>query len=208
MAAAQRMRLATLAAALPVCAFAADLDFRVTLDGAAIGSHRFRVERNADEMRVQSDARFTVRFLGVPVWRYAHRADERWDRGCLAALDADTATNGERVTVRARRDRARLVIERPTGREAHGSCEMTFAYWNPAILAARQLLNPQTGELTAVSVRALGEEPFPVRGRAVTARRHRIEGRDLSIDLWYADDAWVGLESRLAGGRTLRYELT
>ena len=195
-------------ATLPVATLAADFDFRVTLDGAEIGRHRFRVERGDDEVRVVSEASFAVRFLFIDAWRYSHRAEERWRGDCLTALDARTQANGGSETVTARLERSGLVVASGNAREFHGRCEMTFAYWNPAILAARRLLNAQTGELMEVTIRPLGEEPFPLRGRPVAARRHRIEGRDLAIDLWYAGGAWIGLESSVAGGRRLRYELS
>jgi hypothetical protein len=41
----------------------------------------------------------------------------------------------------------------------------------------------------------------------VSARRHRLEGPGLAIDLWYVGNDWVGLESTVEGGRRLRYEL-
>ena len=201
-------RALLLCGALPLAALAADFDFRVTLDGSDIGRHRFRVERLADEVRVVSEAHFAVRFLFIDAWRYSHLAEERWRGDCLVSLDARTQTNDERDAVSARLEPAGLVVAHGAARELHGRCEMTFAYWNPAILAARRLLNAQTGALTPVTVRALGEEAFPLHGQPVAARRHRIEGRDLSIDLWYANDAWVGLETSVAGGRRLRYELS
>jgi hypothetical protein len=38
-------------------------------------------------------------------------------------------------------------------------------------------------------------------------RRYALRGEDLQIDLWYAGaDDWVQLESRVSGGRTLRYQ--
>ena len=62
------------------------------LDGKPIGEHRYTLERGADgaPQRVLSDARFDVRLLGIPVYRYRHQAQERWQGGCLQAIQADT----------------------------------------------------------------------------------------------------------------------
>ena len=70
---------------------------------------------------------------------------------------------------------------------------MSFAYWNPQILNAQRLLNSQTGEFLAVKITAQGEETVDVRGKPLSARRHRISGPSLQIDLWYADDQWIAL---------------
>ena len=48
-----------------------------------------------------------------------------------------------------------------------------------------------------------------VRGLDTPAKRYRLSGEDLQIDVWYSlDDEWLALESPAKGGRTLRYVLT
>ena len=195
------------AAPLAAAAEARTWSFRVLLDGREIGSHAFTLVRRGEERELLSEARFEVGVLFVKALRYVHRAEERWRGDCLVGLQSRTETNGEREWVAARREGARLVVERPAGREAHGGCPWSFAYWDPAIVGATRLLNSQTGEMVPVTVRPLGAERLPVRGRPVEAQRHRITGPGLAIDLWYAGAEWVALESTIRQGRRLRYEL-
>lgn len=206
-----RVLLATalLLALLPTAA-AEPLDwkFRVFLDGREIGEHQFVLRGHADERELRSEARFDVRFLFINAYRYRHTAVERWRDGCLVGLESATETNGERESVSAAARGGRLVVERATVREEHPGCVMSFAYWDPRILEAQQLLNSQTGELLPVTVLPRGEEPVRVRGETLSARRYRIVGPQLQIDLWYAGDRWVALEAPAAGGRVLRYELS
>lgn len=182
-------------------------NFKVYLDDAQIGRHTFVQDRRDGELRLVSLARFEVRILFLSAFSYDHRADERWRGGCLAGLDARTVTNGTVQEVRLAPRAGRMQLVRPAGREEHGGCLKTFAYWDPAILAEPRLLNAQTGELTAVKATFVGNEERWVRGRLVDTRRHRLTGTRLSIDLWYAGDEWVALESATDGGRLLRYEL-
>jgi hypothetical protein len=181
--------------------------FRVLLDGREIGRHSFTLRTDGAERELRSDARFDVRVLFIDVYRYAHRATERWQDGCLRALVAQTDANGAREDVTARIQGSRLVVERADGRDEHDGCVMSFAYWNPAILKASRLLNSQTGELLPVTVASRGEETIPVRGRALAAERHHLSAPELAIDLWYAAGEWVALETSVGGGRRLRYEL-
>jgi len=39
----------------------------------------------------------------------------------------------------------------------------------------------------------------------VRARRHSITTRDFRVDVWYAGNRWVALESRTSSGKLLRY---
>jgi len=196
------------AALVPGLAAAAEREwrFRVLLDGSEVGTHTFRVEERGGERRVASDARFTVKFLFFDAYTYAHRARERWQGECLAGIEARTDDNGESLAVRGERRGAHFEVAGENGAERLPGCVMSFAYWNPKMLAQPRLLNAQTGEYTEVDIEARGEETLSVRGAPLRARRYVLRAEDFRIDLWYAaGDEWVQLESRTSGGRTLRY---
>jgi hypothetical protein len=165
--------------------------FDVTLDGRPIGEHRYVLRESADRRELTSEARFRVRVLFFDAYRYDHRAQEWWRGDCLEKIAARTDTNGEESLVDA---------------GPFDGCVQTFAYWNPAIVDARRLLNPQTGEQVPVEVRALGNEVLA--GQAVTRFRLVGGGRTpLQIDLWYTPAGeWMALESLTPEGRRLRYE--
>ncbi len=177
---------------------AAEWNFRVLLNGKPIGTHRFEVTTHGDTARkVVSDANFTVKVLGLAVYRYRHHAAEHWRGECLAALTSMTDDDGKASKVELESASAPL----------HG-CAMSFAYWNPSIRAQTRLLNAQTGEIERVLVSRIGSGTVEVRGRPVAATKYRISGPAAPIDVWYSiDDEWIGLDSTVAGGRLLSYRL-
>jgi hypothetical protein len=206
------MRLAALVLllsfALPGNASAGgDWNFRVTLDGREIGSHRYTLEPGGQGAVLRSQADFDVRFLFVTAYRYDHEAVERWQDGCLRALESRTDSNGEIVAVKAVAGSGGLAVARPQGRDVHSGCVRSFAYWDRQLLDSERLLNSQTGELVPVQLTPQGQERVRVRGDERVASRYRISGPNLQIDVWYADGEWVGLEALTDGGRRLRYEL-
>jgi len=187
--------LACAAALAPGLAAGADLAtrewrFHVSLDGRPIGEHRFVLRDAGDSRELTSEARFRVRVLFFDAYRYDHRALETWRGDCLQQLDASTEVNGKRT----------VVAVTPVD-----ECVQTFAYWNPSILAAHRLLNPQTGEYVPVQISELGGDV--IGGQP--AERFRLIGGGrppLEIDLWYSPARdWLALESRTPEGRTLRY---
>ena len=164
--------------------------FLVSLDGRPIGEHRFVLRDAGASRELTSEARFRVRVLFFDAYRYDHRALETWRGDCLQQLDASTEVNGKRT----------VVAVTPVD-----ECVQTFAYWNPSILGAHRLLNPQTGEYVPVQVSELGGDV--IAGQP--AERFRLIGggqSPLEIDLWYSPARdWLALESRTPEGRTLRY---
>jgi len=184
-----------------------DWNFRVLLDDREVGRHQFTLEGAGPERRLRSEAQFEARVLFINFYSYLHEAVEGWQGDCLQSLESRTETNGKRQAVSAATRDGRLTVMRPKGRDEHDGCVMSFAYWNPEILKARQLLNSQTGELVPVTITEQGQETITVRGRPLAATRHRISADQVQIDLWYADQQWIALEALAPGGRRLRYEL-
>ena len=180
-------------------------NFDVSLDGKPIGEHRFTLHDRGDIREIDSQARFNVRFLFINAYRYEHRARERWTGDCLQSVEARTDANGKPRVVEGERANGMFRIRNGSPAVLQDACVQTFAYWNPSILDARRLLNPQTGEYVDVKVLLMGREVIDGQ----SAERYRLLGEGetpLQIDLWYtAARDWVALESLTPEGRRLRY---
>ncbi len=191
--------------------------FTALLDGKPIGTHRFVLRAAAGEAggrRLDSLARFDIKFLGFTAYRYRHRVDERWQGDCLAAITAHTDDDGRVTDVLGRATATGFAVDvRVEGKPAVPStsvapgCVMSFAYWNPDLARQNRLLDPGSGRLEAVTISELAPAALDVRGTPVSVRGLRIEGLDHPIDVWYAGDDWVGLDTVVQGGRRLSYRL-
>ncbi|MEO8297370.1 MAG: DUF6134 family protein, partial [Burkholderiales bacterium] len=183
-------------------------DFQVQLDGQTIGRHRFELLTDGDQRTLVNHAAFTVKLLGIPVYRYRHDTREQWRGDCLTALMADTNDGGERAAVRARGDSSGLQIEAPGGTTAASGCVMSYAYWHPAMLKQSRLLNAQTGAVDAVRISAAGSASIEVQGRPQPATRWVIDGKAGPLAIWVSPQGeWVGLDATVRGTRKLSYRL-
>ncbi len=188
-----------------------DLVFRVLLDDSEIGYHRFRVLQQERQQVIDIEAKFKVTFLGIPVYRYDHRNRETWQQGCLESIVSTTKDGGDDFRIEGRDAGERFELSTRDGEvEIDAGCVMTFAYWDPGFLRQPRLLNAQNGEYLAIDVVPEGVEELQVKGRAVSARRHRLvnDEHDIDITVWHAVDGgrWLSLESRV-DGRVIRYRL-
>lgn len=184
-------------------------EFSVLLDGSKIGVHRFELMQSGSGQEVRSEARFDVRFLFIPAFRYRHSNREVWADGCLSRIESRTRQNGKQLAVSGTRVDDEFRVDTGEGKDVLGTCVKTFAYWNPDFLDESRLLNPQTGEYLPVRVDELGKQRIVVRGEPVTAAAYRVVAKEIELTVWYSEDEeWLGLESVARGGRILRYELT
>lgn len=149
------------------------------------------------------------------MYRYQHEATERWRGGCLESIHARTDDDGSVAEVSGVLESGRLVVEtRSPGRPASpsrlehpGPCIWSFAYWNPELRRQGRLLDPGSGQLRAVAIEPLPARSIRTDDGVVSAGGIRIAGTASPIDVWYSGARWVGLDTKVAGGRTLSYRL-
>lgn len=183
--------------------------FVVRLDDRAIGTHRFAIVPDAGGgLDVTSEARFDVKVLGWTAYRYRHQARERWSGDCMASLDAATDDDGRLRNVRVRRFASGLHVQASDAADEmlSDACAMTFAYWNPRVAAQRRLLDPATGRMVSVHFQQLPATTVTTDRGPVQAVGWRISGLPTAIDIWWADDRWIGLDT-VVRGRRLTYRL-
>jgi hypothetical protein len=185
-----------------------NLTFDVFLDDRAIGYQRFALTPSADGTRIETQAEFQVKLLRITAFAYDHRNTELWRGGCLRAIDSRTDSNGKQYTVSGRSRDAGFFVATNEGERRLDDCVASFAYWDKELLLDRQrLLNSQTGEYLPVRIDALGPARVRIGARDVAVERYALRGQGLDITLAYAASGgdWVALDSKLDGGRTLRY---
>jgi len=196
-----------LASAFP--ALAAEWTFGVFLNGKRIGEHRFTLRQEPDghAEHVTSEARFDVKVLGIPVFRYAHTAEEVWRDECLVDLKTHTRVNGKEYAVSGRSHHGAFEIDVVADGQRQTSqlpaCVATYAYWDVDRLRRHgELLNGQTGAYQTVA-RSL--EPKADGDNDVIS----LAGDGFRIDLSYRNDDgfWTGLRTTTRDGRTLTYRL-
>ena len=205
------MKLLLASFALCACGIASAADvwlFDVFADKRALGQHRFEVDVSQETTTVLSQADFKVKALFVEVFSYEHENREQWADGCLVSYDALTDTEGETIASSGSAGDGSFTTNVNDEITRHETgCASTFAYWNPAILSATELFNPQTGELEPVVVEPLGEDTVETPQGPISAQRYRLNLEEGQIDVWYTEPerTWVALQSQTPGERTIRY---
>lgn len=187
-----------------------ELLFRVLLDDKQIGFHSFRLAENAGRKTIEINADFDVTFFAIPVYRYDHSNREVWNGGCLETIVSSTDDNGDEYSVAGEMqgDFFKVAAQGAQNR-LEAPCVMTFAYWNRDFLEQSYLLNAQTGEYLPVSIDYEGVEQLQIGPQSVEAARYNLRNEDKALDItvWYGESngEWLSLESKVGGGRTLRY---
>lgn len=182
------------------------IGFRMLRNGDVIGNHTLAFTRTGDALEVAVAIDILVKFGPVPVYRYRHRATERWQGDQFMGIESQTDRDGTPHHMRCVRTAEGLKVE-GDNTQPYTAPPMSFAttYWNKVMLQTH-VINSEDGRLFRVSPAQLAEEAVPMAaGGTIRARHYKLDG-DLPLDLWY-DDAgqWAHLVFT-KDGSTIVYE--
>lgn len=189
----------------PRAAAAGSLAFAVFRNGVRVGEHQMTFSGPAEDVAVRTEVSLLVKLGPVPVYRYTHRALERWRGGRFSSLETTTNGNGRVQTVSARREADAVTIEASGGRIRAPAAALPLTHWKAAALSG-PLFNPQEGKLLRLTARRVGVEQVKLAsGALIPATRWSLRGES-QIDNWYDQGgAWAALRGRLVDGSTMEY---
>lgn len=180
--------------------------FDVVRRGSRIGAHTIDFRDEAGALVVDIALDIVVRAGPIAVFRYRHRATERWRDGAFLSLVSRTDDDGTAAfaNVERRADGLLAVEGSKSGRVTAPAAALPATHWNYRQLSA-PMINPQHGEVLTPAVLDRGEETLADGRGAARARRFAITG-PAPLDLWY-DEAriWRALAFKAQDGSAVTY---
>lgn len=177
---------ATAAAAPPVPA-EGRLDYVIARNGEPIGSHAIVFRREGQRLVVETKVEIVVKMAMIAVYRFTKTSRETWLGGNIVAYEAQTDDDGKSLTVAARADGGRIVIEGASGDGEAPLGTLVSGYWNIATVRQTRLIDSENGDVVEVEAEGGDEEGLTVGGRKLRAHYWRLKGK-LARDLWYGED--------------------
>ena len=191
----------------PSFATPSTMKFDIYLDDKNVGTHQVKIEGDSDDKIIEVKADMQIDILFITVFRYQHEARERWHQSCITELETKTNYGGELLSVSGQKIGDELRVVSTNDSKVLTDCVRTYAYWDIELLKTAYLLNTQNGKYEQAELINEGQRPLIFNGNRYGSQRYRLSvGDDVSIQLWYGEDnSWQGLETKVDGGRTLRY---
>jgi hypothetical protein len=181
-------------AMVPGAAFAlpSRLAFQVFRNGTKVGEHRIAFTGDDAGRTVTTDVTMTVKLGPVPVFKYTHKAVERWAGGKWLSVDTTTNSNGKVQKVAARAMTGYVQIDGPAGSVRGPADAVPLSHWNQASFG-RPLFNQQEGKMLKVRCSQVAPGHWAIRGEA-------------EIDDFYdAKGDWMALKGKLEDGSMMEY---
>lgn len=169
------------------------LAFNIIRKGSVIGQHVLTFTPSSDNLTVDIAVDIRVGVGPIALFRYTHRATERWETGRIVSIESRTDDDGTRLRMVGRREENGLVVEGSKApRFTAPPHTLPGTHWNRAMLDGH-IVNTENGKLMLPTVTAIGLQKAAFPGGSVEAHAYRLRG-DVNRDTWYDDrPAWLGL---------------
>ena len=183
------------------------LAFAVLRVGSDIGEHVVAFERAGEGWTIAVAIDLAIKLGPVPVFRYEHRATERWSGAGFQSVEAQTNDDGKRLTVKARRLASAIGVESTgQGNYEAPAAALPSTHWNRRMLDV-PFFNTQTGQLMSSAVTPRGGGAVETAsGRKINVRRFEIAG-PITLETFYDEQqTWAGLQFKARDGSQILYK--
>lgn len=200
--------------------------FAAFRNGERIGTHSLSFQQSGDKRTVTTSIDFSVKALGMTMYRYLHRGQEVWNGVTFESIATQTDDNGTKYQLKAKLEPNGLSViregggtPRPSANDVgfqQGSAKqvtmpagtLPTTHWNLSQVKQSAILNTQNGHLAKVQVTPRGRETIrTASGKSFAATRYSYTG-DVEMDQWFDDRGrWVKATFQASDGSTIEYIL-
>ena len=177
--------------------------FRAFIDKKEVGYHSFKAYYNSTGIRLEGQAKFEYKILGITLFSYKHEVVEEYDSEyCLQKITSNTQIKDKSFSLKGELTAQGFAVNGLTNEIHNTQCIVPFAYWAPTFVAQSELLNGQTGELVSATIYPESQTDNTIE------KNYRVETDEISIAVQYDPTGkWTGLVSDLPAKRKLIYKL-
>ncbi len=197
-----------LAAALsPETAATGTYVYQVMRNGDVVGEQRADFERRGDNLSVVTEVRISVTLLGLSLYDFTQRIEEKWVQGKLMELRSLANDDGNHRDVQLVRKGDRLVGAYDGKKRDLPGDLIPTTLWNSDAVDDSAVLETVKGRARTTQVTAAGVEQLTLPIGTVQAKHYVFTG-EFSREVWY-DDAGVLVASQMEAkdGSIIRQEL-
>lgn len=181
--------------------------YQVTRNGDVVGEQRADFERRGDSLSVITEVRINITLLGLNIYDFSQRIEEKWEGGQLVMLASLADDDGNHRDVRLQRKGDRLVGAYDGKKRDLPGYLIPSTLWNSAATGHSAVLETVKGRERSTQVRDAGVEQLTLPIGTVTARHYVFEG-EFEREVWYdATGVLVASQMEAKDGSIIRQEL-
>ena len=181
-----------------------------------IGFHKYNLQKNNNELIVESSIKFKIKKMGIDLYSYAAESEEIYKNDSLEKFTSKTKQNKKNKYVNISKDKDKELIIDGTSYKGKASGEFIVGtWWNHEIVKAKAQISAISGRVIHQDVSFVGKEVVNLNGKKFNALRYNFSSADKSLpdkkklntDIWYEEETLLWLKASFTKQGKWEYRL-
>ncbi len=179
------------------------LEYELFRNDKSIGYHKYKFNRESDQLSIDSEVSFKITKLGVDLYKYYAKSEENYKKGEFKSFFSKTKQNKKDryVNIKLETDGESLIID---GSSYKGKADKNFVvgtWWNHEIIKAKAQISGISGRIIEQTVTFLGKKDIKIGEKIYKTLHFNFRSSDeslpdskkLNTDIWYEEDTnlWI-----------------
>jgi hypothetical protein len=181
------------------------LEYELFRNNKSIGYHKYDFQREGENLSIISEVSFKITKLGVDLYSYFAKSDEKYEKGKFKSYSSKTKQNKKNryVNINVDSNNEVLIID---GSSYKGRAKKNFivgTWWNHEIVKAKAQISGISGRIIMQTVTFIGKEEVKIGDKVYKTLHFNFsssdvtlpESKKLNTDIWYEEDTFLWVKA-------------
>ena len=171
------------------------IEMEILRDGEVIGYNYYFFNKDAENITVTNQLKFTVKILGAKIFEVESYGEEKYINDKLISFNSKTRQNKKNKYVKLKLNKEKNIYD-IKGSSYTGSAStdnIIGNWWSHKILQSETQISPISGSIKEQLVTFVGKETIKLYGKNYNVERFKLTSKDMTLpkdkrlnfDIWY-----------------------
>ena len=181
------------------------LEYELFRNNKSIGYHKYNFKRNGSNLVINNEVSFKITKLGVDLYKYFAKGEERYENGIFSAFNSVTNQNKKEKYVKITIDPTdkNLVIDGSSFKGTVDKDLIIGTWWNHEIVQKKAQISAVSGRIIKQKVEFIGKEEVKIGNKIYKTLKFNFSSSDpslskdkkLNTDIWYEEKTFLWVKA-------------
>ena len=181
------------------------LEYELFRNNKSIGYHKYKFDREKDNLSIKSEVSFKITKLGIDLYKYFAKSEENYEKGIFKSYTSKTKQNKKNRYVNIKTDPSdkNLIIDGSSFKGKANKDTIVGTWWNHEIIQAKAQISGISGRIIEQTVTFLGKEEIKIGDKIYKTLHFNFKSSDetlsdskkLNTDIWYEEETYLWVKA-------------
>ncbi len=181
------------------------LEYELFRNNKSIGFHKYKFDRNNENLTINNEVNFKITKLGVDLYKYYATGVEQYKNGIFSGFSSKTNQNKKEKYVNITIDPSdkNLIIDGSSFKGKVDKDIIIGTWWNHEIVQKKAQISAVSGRIIEQKVEFIGKEEVKINDKVYKTLRFNFSSSDpslskdkrLNTDIWYEEGTYLWVKA-------------